>query len=441
MKRLVLINPVNPCKTGLSINNSSRFPPLGLGIVAALTPANWAIKLIDENIAPFEYMEADLVGITAFTSSAKRAYDIASVYRKNGIPVVMGGIHASMLPEEALSYVDAVVVGEAESVWQKVLNDFEAGKLSPVYKGDLIDLDKMPSARHDLFSSKYLFSVVQTARGCPMDCDFCSVTPFNGRRYRQRPISDVLDELEIIPKKKIFFVDDNIIGYGKQARERAVELFKGMIQRKLKKEWFCQASINFAEDEEVLRYAAQSGCRMVFLGLEAESNEALGGINKKLNIEIGVDRYKDLIARINRFKIAVLGAFIYGMDTDTLSSLEARTKYMIEGPIDVMQSTVLTPLPGTKLYKRLCEDKRLLYHNYPQDWNHYDMTEVVFQPKLMKVDELANAMDLARKQKYRMLVLGRKFFKTLAATKSLATAIWALSSNINYAKVAKDISK
>ncbi len=169
-KNLLLINPVNPSRAGLAINKGSRFPPLGLGIIAALTPDGWEIDILDENLEPFKFAEADLVGLTAFTSAANRAYEIAGIYREKGIPTVIGGIHASMLPEEALRYVDTVVIGEAESVWPEVIANFEAGALRRTYQGELIDLKGMPRPRHDLFHSGYTLGSIQTARGCPMDC-------------------------------------------------------------------------------------------------------------------------------------------------------------------------------------------------------------------------------------------------------------------------------
>jgi len=211
-RKLLLINPVSPRRAGLTVNASSRFPPLSLGIIAALTPDSWEVALIDENFATFEYQEADLVGLTAFTAAAPRAYEIASVYREQGVCTVMGGIHASMLPEEALHHVDAVVIGEAESVWPQVITDFTAGRMQQMYRGKWLDLAGKVQPRRELFNPEYAFGTIQTSRGCPMDCEFCSVTVFNGRRYRQRPVEEVLDELETIPQKRVFFVDDNIIG-------------------------------------------------------------------------------------------------------------------------------------------------------------------------------------------------------------------------------------
>lgn len=178
-KKLLLINPVNPIsseKTPSPVNQ-----PLGLGIVAALTPDDWKVEIIDEYVKPFEYKEADLIGLTAFTESVNRAYKIACLYRKRGTPVVSGGIHASMVPEEALQYVDTVVIGEAESVWAKLIADFEAGKMQRIYQGERQDLRWAPQPRRDLFHPKCLLGSIQTTRGCPMNCAFCSVTTFNGR--------------------------------------------------------------------------------------------------------------------------------------------------------------------------------------------------------------------------------------------------------------------
>ncbi len=436
MKKLLLINPVNKARVGLTINKSSRFPPIGLGIVAALTPDNWVVEILDENFDEFQYQEADLVGITAFTASVNRAYEIAKLYRINKIPVVMGGIHASLQNEEAIQYVDSIVVGEAEGVWRQVIKDYENNNIQKIYKSEKLDLSKTPIARHDLFNKGYMFGSIQTARGCPMDCDFCSVTSFNGNTYRQRPIENVLDEMGKIPQKMIFIVDDNIIGHGKAASKRALNLFKGIINRGIKKEWFCQASLNIADNEEILKYAAKAGCRMVFIGLEAENDESLKDANKKLNLKMGVNSYETAFKKINKHGIAVLGAFIYGFDTDNYDVLENRTNFVIKSGVDVIQTTILTPLPGTRLFNKMFNEGRLLHTNYPSDWNYYDMTEAIFIPKLMEAVELNSCMKKCNARVGK--AIGKKFFKTLVATKNFKTAMWALSSNINYQNVSKN---
>ena len=433
--RLLLVNPVNPVRTGLTVNRSSRFPPIGLGIVAALTSEHWDIALADENWEPFVYRESNLVGITAFTASANRAYEIAAAYRARGIPVVMGGIHASMRPEEALGFADAVVVGEAEAVWAQVLADAEAGRLRKVYQGLWSDLSGLPRPRRDLFHPDYMFASVQTSRGCPMDCRFCSVTTFNGRRYRRRPVEEVLAELESIPQKLIFFVDDNIIGYGRQSREQALALFRGMVERKLNKWWFCQASLNFADDEELPQWAGRAGCKMVFIGLEAEEVDALAEVDKQLNLKRGVESFEKAFQRMHRAGIGVLGAFIFGMDGDSPERLERRAEYMVASGVDVMQATILTPLPGTRLFDYLQCEGRLLYTDFPKDWERYDMTEVVHRPAGMQPTALREAMDRFSRRMYSRRVLVGKALRTFRRTRSWPATMFAWNSNINYRNV------
>jgi len=442
-RKLVLVNPVNPARTGLTVNKSSRFPPLGLGIVAALTPGHWGVDLVDENWEPFVYQDADpstgsgqtLVGITAFTASANRAYEIAAAYRERGVPVVMGGIHASMCADEALRFVDAVVVGEAETVWPQVVADVEAGQLRQVYRGEWTDLVGLPHPRRDLFHPGYMFASVQTSRGCPMDCEFCSVTAFNGRRYRRRPPEEVLDELETIPQKMLFFVDDNIIGYGRESREQALAIFRGMVERKMDKWWFCQASLNFADDEEVLHWAGRAGCKMVFLGLEAEEVDVLAEVNKRLNLRRGVESYEEAFRRIHRAGIAVLGAFIFGMDGDTPESLRHRTEYMVHSGVDVMQKTFLTPLPGTRLFDQLRNEGRLLYTDFPRDWERYDMGEAVHRPQGMTPEALTQVMGESGRRMYAWPVLVRKAVRTLWETRNPMAAMFVWQSNVNYRNV------
>jgi radical SAM superfamily enzyme YgiQ (UPF0313 family) len=435
-RKLVLVNPVNPVRTGLTVNRSSRFPPIGLGIVAALTPEHWDVELVDENWEPFIYRDADLVGITAFTAAANRAYEIAAVYRERGVPVVVGGIHASMCTEEALRFVDAVVVGEAEATWPQVVADVEAGRLQRTYRGEWTDLVGVPRPRRDLFHPGYMFASVQTSRGCPMDCEFCSVTAFNGQRYRRRPPEDVLDELETIPHKMLFFVDDNIIGYGKKPREQALAIFRGMVERELDKWWFCQASLNFADDDEVLYWAGRAGCNMVFLGLEAEEVDALAEVNKRLNLQRGVESYEGAFRRIHRAGIAVLGAFIFGMDGDTPEKLRRRAAYMVQSRLDVMQKTFLTPLPGTRLFDRLRDEGRLLYTHFPQDWDRYDMGEAIHRPRSMTPEALTQVMGESGRRVYAWPVLVRKAMRTLCETWNPMAAMFAWQSNINYRNVA-----
>lgn len=442
-KKLILINPRGKHSIGFVVNRESRFPPLGLGIVAALTPDDWDIKIIDENYEEFIFEEADLVGITSFTSTITRAYDIASIYRKKNIPVVIGGIHASMMPEETEKYADVVAMGEAESVWKNILIDFEKGKLKKRYFGVQLPLSESPAARHDLFHEDYIIDSVQTTRGCPMRCDFCSVHTFNGSAYRTRPVEEVLDELEATTKPNLFFVDDNIVGYNKPARDHAKAIFRGMIERGIKKDWFCQASINFSDDEELLDLAAKAGCRLVLIGVESEKTEALEGMNKRTNLKAGAENYSKKFAKIQSYGITVLGTFIFGLDTDDLQDCNNRVEYILNSNADANQVSILTPFPGTHTYDTYVKEKRLTATNYPEDWEKYWGGHVVIQPKKMTSKELEDFKFEAIDKLYNKKRLLIKMRQTLKNTRNAKAAIWAFSANANYNNMVyeKDESK
>jgi radical SAM superfamily enzyme YgiQ (UPF0313 family) len=240
----------------------------------------------------------------------------------------------------------------------------------------------------------------------------------------------------------LFFVDDNIIGYSQSSREKALALFKGMVERKLDKWWFCQASLNFGDDEGVLSWASRAGCKMVFLGLEAEELDALKEMHKQLNAQRGINSYAQAFQRIHKAGIAVLGAFIFGMDGDTHDKLQRRADYMIYNRgIDVMQNTFLTPLPGTRLFDRYQREKRLLYTNFPQDWEHYDMTEVTHRPGSMEPQQLVQTMEKLNRQMHTWPVLLRKALLTLWQTKNITATMFAWSSNINYSNVSKNVTR
>ena len=432
-KKLLLINPRNYLKEGLLKYEFSNFPPLGLGIIARLTPDDWEIEILDENFDEFEYKEADLVGLTAFTSNAYRAYQIAKVYRENGVPTVMGGIHASMMFQEALDYVDTVVKGEAESVWATVIADFEKGQMKRLYDGVRLKADKLVPARHDLFHPRYAFASIQTTRGCPWRCDFCTVHAFNGTAYRQRPVQDILDEIEMTSEKEyLFFVDDNIIGYSKKSMARTIELLKGMKERGLKREWFSQASINFAENEEMLQLAHDTGCKMVLLGIETEKLEGLEETNKDLNKKIGFGHYDDIFNKIHEYGIAVLGTFIFALDTDTPEDLKRRVDFIINSKVDAFQTSVLTPFPGTGTYRKFVEEDRIHFKNFPEDWQRMRFFENVIDPITMTHDQLNEVLYEQWGRLFSSKTLLNKFKMTLKETRDTKAALWALVTNSNY---------
>lgn len=377
LPKLLLINPVQSnyklAKQGFEIQ------PLNLAYLAALTPEEWKVSIKDENVEPlyFDY-DANLVGITTLTSNINRAYEIAALYKKQNIPVVLGGIHASMLPDEALKYADSVVVGEAEAVWLNVIRDSENKQLKQIYQGKRDEFKRPIHPRRDLLSNKYTFGSIQTSRGCPFDCEFCSVKAFNGPRFRQRDVDDVINEIRKIPQKLLFFTDDNLVGYNQEARDRAKEIFSRMIDEGINKKWFCQTSMNFADDEAMIELAAKSGCVLILVGIESIDEKVLkGNMNKRINTLKGVNYYYEFIKKVHKFKIAILGTMIFGNEEADRAIFDKTTAFYRKSGLDIPWPGILTPYPGTKLFRRLEKENKIVYRKYPHDWQEYNKTLVI----------------------------------------------------------------
>jgi len=358
--RLYLINPSNPFVAMIKGNKSrwNRYrvwKPLSLMVLAGLTPSEWEISIIDENLGPPDYAalpRPDVVGITAFTSQANRAYELAAHFRRLGVPVVMGGIHATMCLDEVMAHTDSVVTGEAEGLWSQVLEDVRQGRLRRRYDGGLAEIHDVQPARHDLLDGGYAFGAIQTTRGCPLNCSFCSVTAFNGARYRQRPIADVVREFQLIRERRVLVVDDNLIGTRRDHLARAKDLFRAMAQANLRKEWIAQATINFADDEELLALAAKAGCRGVFIGFESPKPEGLRELGKKFNLVKGRD-FRASVRRIQRHNILVVRSFILGLDVDEPGIGRDIAAVARHYGVDNLNVLFLTPLPGTRLWNQM----------------------------------------------------------------------------------------
>ncbi len=433
--KLLLVNPVNSLAKGFVGHPSSSHMPLALGVIAALTPEHWEIEFVDESFEELTFRPADLLGLTSFTANAVRAYEIAAMYREKGIHTVMGGIHASMMTEEVMQHVDTVVSGEAEIVWPLFLKDFESGKPAPLYKGGIVPVELIPKARRDIFHYPYVYDLIQTSRGCPMGCDFCSVTQMCGKKYRERPIEDVLDEMEEMQRPYCFIVDDHLVNNNKHSRQRAISLFKGMVERGIKKLWLGQASINFADDDNVLRWAAKSGCTLILLGIEAETEQALSDVKKRLNLKRGVDSYKIGIRKIHKHGIAILGAMIFGMESDGKDELFARRDFVRRSGIDAMQLSIMTPLPGTGLYFRMRDENKIVLNNFPNDWQHYHFVHATMGTSKLSREELEKIMQNIYWSMYNKDNFRKMMFKTLWRTRSLKAAYWAYGTNHNYGRM------
>ena len=429
--KLLLINPLdkNTCAF------SNHFPPLSLAYVAGLTPREWEIELIDENWEVFVSQESDLVAISAMTIQINRAYEICTIYKKMGIPVVLGGIHASMAPEEALNYATSVVRGEAEGLWQKVINDFINGKLKKIYESSSYpSLQNMVIPRRDLFSKKYRFDSIQTSRGCPFNCDFCTVPAFNGRKYRSRPIDEVIEELKRIRKKFVFFVDDNIIGYGKENEERAIALFEGILKSGIKKNWISQASVNIADNEKLLELMKKSGCLGLLIGFESIDMEILQKYGKTQNLrknEVPEKLYKDVINKMHKHGIAVDGYFCYGRE-DTQESILNSLEFIVNSRIDIINTPIVIPSPGTSLYKKLYNE--IEFKSYPMDWNKY-LSRLVYCPRKISKKEFYKAWIISARKLNSVKEILKRSYHSLIWSRDAFLTLMILLFNFGYKRI------
>ncbi|MBW1816903.1 MAG: B12-binding domain-containing radical SAM protein [Deltaproteobacteria bacterium] len=418
--RLYLINPSNPLVSIVNVKESrwNRYrvwKPLNLMVLAGLTPPEWEISIVDENLGAPDYAaipRPDLVGITAFTSQANRAYEVATHFRRLGVPVVMGGIHATMCLEEVMERVDSVVTGEAEGIWSQVLEDARDGGLKRRYDGGLAEISDVPIARHDLLATGYACGVIQTTRGCPLNCSFCSVTAFNGARYRQRSIADVVREFQLIREKHVLIVDDNLIGTRYEHIARAKDLFRAMAQANLRKQWVAQASINFADDEELLALAAKAGCSGVFIGFESPTPEGLVELGKKFNLLKGRD-FCASVRRIQRHGILVAGSFIIGLDIDEPGIGKLIAKTASRYGVDNLNALFLTPLPGTRLWDQMKSEDRIALDAFPEDWKYYTLTFPVARYKNLSLEGIIGEMISCDRDFYSMQRILRRVWSSL----------------------------
>jgi radical SAM superfamily enzyme YgiQ (UPF0313 family) len=384
-------------------------------VLARLTPLEWEVTILDENVKRIDYASLprpDLVGITAFTSQAPRAYQLAADYRRQGIPVIMGGIHATMCVDEVLERVDSVVTKEAEVVWPRVLEDFKNGRLQRRYDGGHIPVGNFVPARQDLLPEGYAFGTIQTTRGCPLNCSFCSVTTFNGAQYRQRPVDDVVSEFLSIPEKRVLVVDDNLIGTRPEHIARAKELFRALIKAKLRKEWIAQATINFADDDELASLARQAGCRGVFIGFESPTAEGLRELGKKFNLQKGRDLHAS-VRRIQRHNILVMGSFIIGLDVDDVGIGERVAEAAQQYGVDSLNILFLTPLPGTRLWDQMKEADRIVLNTFPEDWCYYTLTFPVARFGRLSLDAVIREVIACNMSFYSMSGVLKRFWSTL----------------------------
>jgi radical SAM superfamily enzyme YgiQ (UPF0313 family) len=385
---LHLIEPVNK---HAGLRTEFRVPSLVLELLASCTPPDWDVRIIQEPFDRIDFdQEVDLVGITVATNTANRAYSIADEYRKRDTKVVMGGIHPTVLPQEALEHCDAVCLAEGETVWRDILQDFKNGKLRPLYKQErTTNLDEYPLLDHERIARRrsrfFDIGTMETSRGCPYDCDFCSVSIIHGRKIRNRPLKPVLTEMESINNRILFFVDNNIISSIPYAKQ----LFREMIP--LKKRWTAQATIAFAKDRELVRLASDAGCFGLLVGLESVVEEGFQRYKKSLR---NLEELKEALKLLKDHGISVLATMIFGHDFDTKDTIRRTLDYLLDLDLISASLGILVPYPGTKLADRLEKQNRLL----SKDWSLYDINNLLFEPLNFSCDEFVEEMQNLRKK-------------------------------------------
>lgn len=404
--RLALISPKGPLyrHRGGIFKKNLRYAPLTLSTLAALIPPeiDTEITIIDEGIEEFDpaTLDVDLVGMTVITGTAMRAYELAARLRGRGIPVVLGGPHVTLIPEDAQPHADAVVVGYAEETWPQLLRDFVAGRMQPRYdQAAGLSLAGMPFPRRDLMrrGSYITTHVFEATRACIHRCDFCVVPAAWGTKPFQKPVAEVVADIRQHYAKRIIFIDLNLIS----DRDYAAELFEALIP--LKVNWFGLSTVLLGKDRPLLELAARSGCSGLLMGFESITPANLKASKKGFN---SPDAYKELVALLHQYQITLMACFTFGMDHDTPDVFLKTAKFAVDAAIDLPRFAIVTPFPNTGLYKRLDAEGRILTRN----WELYDAQHVVFQPAQMSVGELYAGHEQAWKYAYSWGNMARRFW-------------------------------
>jgi radical SAM superfamily enzyme YgiQ (UPF0313 family) len=389
-----------------AVEENAPIPNLAFPILAALSPPDVEISFTDDLLTPINLekglKEVDLVGITVLTKTALRAYEIGDAYRKKGIPVVLGGIHPTALPEEAKGHADSVVMGEAEEVWPCLIEDFRTGKLKSLYHQEgLTELSMVPRPRREILPRKGYFplDVIQVTRGCPSRCEFCSVRKFFGDSYRFRPISEVVEEMRNLRHRLIMVNDDNILGNPSYSKE----LLKALVP--LKKKWIGQASLSGLRNAENVAWLAKSGCIGLLIGFESLSQSNLIRSQKYQN---DPTEYREIIHTLHRFGITIWGSFIFGFDEDDPSIFEETVAFAIQTKLFSVVFALLTPYPETAFYQRVKEEGRLVQDRW---WllERPEASAPFFIPRRMSGEVLREGWKWAWKEFYSFPSLWKRF--------------------------------
>lgn len=385
-------------------------PSITLPHIAALTPKNHTVEIINENYDDVDFdQNVDLVGLSCLTEAAPRVYQIADEFRERGKTVVIGGYHASALPVEAKQHADSVVIGEAELTWPQLLKDFEKDKLKAFYRANKeFDMSIVPPIRRDLIKHMTITGAVQSTRGCPNRCEFCSITSFYNHGVKHRPINDVVEEIKAMPNKLFILHDPNLTVNPGYARK----LFKELIGQKVRKGWKASGTVNVLAkiDDEFLKLARKSGCVEWFVGLESVRQASLNGAKKTFS---KVENFEKMIKRLHKHGMIVQGSIIFGFDEDTPDIFDTAIEKLNEWELDVLEIYMLTPFPGTPLFDRLEREGRIL----TREWSRYNLKDVVFKPKHMTEKELYEGTRKVAKEFYKISLVIKRTARIMSITK------------------------
>lgn len=393
MPRLILVYASMGRAPGRKFVRSWQQEPLAMGVLAALTPPDWDVTFFDDRVEEIDYARhGDLVAISIETYSARRGYQIAAEFRKRNIPVVFGGYHATLCPDEALEHADAVCVGEAEGVWPEILADAANGCLKGRYEGKwLADLERVRVDRSLFRGKRYMpLSLIETGRGCPLKCNFCSISAFYRASYRRRPAEDIVRELAEVENDWIFFVDDNFTGDVDSARE----LFAAV--KPYRKKWVTQTSVTGLKDPAFVKEMAQSGCIGVLIGFESLNQDNLGDMKKPVNKQ---EEFSTILKNLREAGIFVYGTFVFGYPHDTADLYRQTVDFAVKEKMFVAAFNHLVPFPGTPLYAELAGKGRMRYDKWWLSSDYY-FGEVPFNPVPMTAVEVENSCLQARKAFY-----------------------------------------
>jgi radical SAM superfamily enzyme YgiQ (UPF0313 family) len=366
--------------------------PLVFAILAGLTQPEVETVLYDERVEPVPLAEpTDLVAMTVETYTARRSYQLASHYRRRGVPVVMGGYHPTFLPTEVLRFADAVVIGDAEGVWPQLVADAQVGRLQRVYhQSDYPQLDGLKLDRRLFRGKRYApAGLVQSGRGCRYACEFCSIDAFYGSNIRQRPVSEVVAEIEALNRKHIFLVDDNIF----VNEPYAAALFQALIPLKIR--WSCQVSIDIAHNDKLLALMEKSGCTTAVLGFESLDERNLSQMKKRWNLKHG--DYATAVRKLRDRGIMIYGTFVFGYDEDTVDSFEASLEFALRSRLYLANFNPLTPMPGSQIHSRLQHEGRLIFNDWWLDPD-FRYGQATFRPCRMTTDQLTDGCFRTRRR-------------------------------------------